>query len=210
MLYKYFSFNENALSCLINNELWVSAPNQFNDPFDSLLTLDFNNSEIQSLFEAYLQKKAVCCFSRNKTNILMWSHYADHHKGFCIGIDWPELEKSELLSEVNYSENFLNLDIDRFLNLGEDCKINKEWERLLTHKYKDWVYEDEVRLILELNDPSNKGKLFPIEEGKIKEIYFGCRMKNNNKETIMKIMKGKDVSFYSMKKSTNSFSLEII
>ncbi len=114
------------------------------------------------------------------------------------------------MSEVNYSENFLNLDIDRFLNLGEDGKINKEWERLLTHKYKDWVYEDEVRLILELNDPSNKGKLFPIEEGKIKEIYFGCRMQNNNKETIMKIMKGKDVSFYSMKKSTNSFSLEII
>ena len=34
-LYKYYAYNENSLSVLINKEIWVSNPESFNDPFDS-------------------------------------------------------------------------------------------------------------------------------------------------------------------------------
>ena len=33
----------------------------------------------------------VACFSETKESILMWSHYADNHKGFCVEYDFKEL-----------------------------------------------------------------------------------------------------------------------
>lgn len=32
-----------------------------------------------------LDSRGVCCFSETSDDILMWSHYADNHKGFCLG-----------------------------------------------------------------------------------------------------------------------------
>ncbi|MGD6731850.1 MAG: hypothetical protein ACPKMZ_12385 [Pleomorphochaeta sp.] len=42
-------------------------------------------------------KFEVCCFSKNYKNILMWSHYADSHKGICIGIKTIYEENSNLI-----------------------------------------------------------------------------------------------------------------
>ncbi|MFA5702704.1 MAG: DUF2971 domain-containing protein [Advenella sp.] len=208
LLYKYFSYNENSLSCLLNYELWASKPAEFNDPFDSQLTIEFCNKDNNKLFKDYTQSKAVSCFSKKMDSILMWSHYADSHKGFCIGIDYPELENSDLLSCVNYSENFLEVDHENFLHSNKKGKINKEWEKILTQKHIDWKYEEEVRLILQLDDPVAKGKYFPLLKDSIKEIYFGCIMNNKNKNNIKKIMAGRNISFYDMKQSPNSFKLE--
>ncbi|PSV29284.1 DUF2971 domain-containing protein [Photobacterium sp. GB-72] len=210
MLYKYFSFNENSLSCLINNEIWASKPTEFNDPFDSILTIDFENKKINSLFNEYVEHKAISCFSKNMDNILMWSHYADCHRGFCIGIDCLELENSKIMVEVKYSESFLEVDNDTFLHSNKIGGINEEWQRILTQKYDDWKYEEEVRLILQLNDSNAKGKLFCLPDGAIKEIYFGCNMNEKNKNTIRKILKNDQVIFYDMKKSKNNFKLDII
>lgn len=208
MLYKYFGFNENSLSCLINNEVWASKPSEFNDPFDSLVTVDFKDDRLQDLFEKWADKKAVCCFSRSYKNILMWSHYADCHKGFCIGINWPDLEESDVLSSINYSESFFESDLEVFLHSNIDGKINKQWEKILTQKHIDWKYEDEVRLILELKDHGEKGKLFPLKDGVIEEIYFGCRMSSKNKVTIARILRGRNVKFHNLGKSVNDFSLQ--
>ncbi|WP_341276551.1 DUF2971 domain-containing protein [Vibrio parahaemolyticus] len=210
MLYKYFAYNENSLSCLLNYELWASKPTEFNDPFDSLLTIEFSNNNITELFKNYTQSKAVCCFSKKMDSILMWSHYADSHKGFCIAIDCQELENSDILSDVNYSDNFLDVDHECFLHSHKEGTVNKEWQRLLTQKYIDWKYEEEVRLILQLVDPQAKGKCFSLPQGSIKEIYFGCKMIDKNKNNIRKIMESKNVTFYDMKKSQNNFKLEKI
>ncbi len=207
MLYKYFAYNENSLSCLLNYEVWASKPTEFNDPFDSLLTIEFNDKKIEKEFKDYTQSKAVSCFSKKMDSILMWSHYAESHKGFCIGIDSPELENSDLLSYVNYSEDFLEVDHKAFLYSNKKGKINKEWERILTQKYIDWKYEEEVRLILHFDNPQAKGKCFSLPEGSIKEIYFGCKMNDKNKSNIRKIMADRNVTFYDMKQSLNNFKL---
>ena len=40
-LYKYYSYNRNSLSVLINKKVWFSKPASLNDPFD--LGIDFVN-----------------------------------------------------------------------------------------------------------------------------------------------------------------------
>lgn len=206
-LYKYFRFNEHSISTLINNELWASSPKLFNDPFESMVTFKFEKNN-QALFEEYVEKKAICCFSKNKENILMWSHYADSHRGFCVEIDDTIIKRSSLLSEVCYEE--LRVDSTKnFLSSQKKGEINKTWEKLLTHKHKDWRYEREVRLILNMSDRNSKGRIIDMQEMgmEIINIYFGCRMSQKSQNLIKKIM-GTKANYYKMKPSETGFSLK--
>ena len=49
----------------------------------------------------------VACFSEANDNILMWSHYANNHEGFCLEFDTRylpfKLKKTERLLKVIYS-----------------------------------------------------------------------------------------------------------
>ena len=36
---------------------------------------------------AQISQRGVACFTTELNNILMWSHYADGHKGFCLEFD---------------------------------------------------------------------------------------------------------------------------
>lgn len=112
-LFKYQKFNSYSLLNLKNSELYFNKPIDFNDPFDcavceqkKLSSSDIN--KLDKIFkkenpkykkaeikEEYLttlnetisksfKKISCCCFSKSNKEILMWSHYADSHRGFCL------------------------------------------------------------------------------------------------------------------------------
>ena len=104
LLYKYRKVDENTLSIFINDEVHFSSVESFNDPFDGQLNLFdglrafLENSEELELPDDYSKTKKICddankelantgMFSLSTINnqIIMWSHYSDHHKGICIG-----------------------------------------------------------------------------------------------------------------------------
>ena len=52
------------------------------------------------------KKWGVFCMCEHPKNILMWSHYADHHKGFCVQFmrnEKNQLGDIEMTRPVNYS-----------------------------------------------------------------------------------------------------------
>lgn len=203
------TFNENAISCLINKEIWMSSLKEFNDPFESLVSVDFGNEELQRLFERYVERKVVHCFSECNKNILMWSHYADKHRGLCIGIDETRFLGTGLLSKVTYD----NIDPkikDEILSVSRNNpqEAGEVYEKLITHKHKDWAYEKEQRLIFESRDISLPGRTFSLGEDLFKEIYFGCNMPERHKKLIAKIM-GDSVTYYQARTSDMNFSLHL-
>lgn len=209
MIYKYLTFNENAISCLINKEIWMSKLREFNDPFESLVSVDFENAEMQILFEKYIEDKVVHCFSECNKNILMWSHYADKHRGFCIGIDETEFLESGLLAKVIYDD--IDPEIKNEIisvSRNNPKEAGKVYEKLITHKHKDWAYEKEQRLILNARDSNLLGRTYNIKSDKFKKIYFGCKMPERHKKLIVKIM-GSQVRYYQARTSNISFSLEL-
>lgn len=208
MFYKYYSVNDYSEKVLETGDVWTSSPKEFNDPFDSLVTLNFNKVGIKELFVEWASEKSICCFSRNFRNILMWSHYADNHRGFCIGIDNPEIEDSDIFSNVVYSQSFLEFDDEEKFLKHSSGRINKNWRKILTHKSLDWSYEEEVRLILELGDSCSMGKTFNIGKESITKVFFGLCMSENDKILIKNIMKERRCDFYQMELSNSSFSLE--
>lgn len=77
-LYKYCSVNKNTIDCLVNRTAWYSESSAFNDPFDGGLISDPTVREaVESIF-------GILSLSKDHLNPIMWSHYADSHRGICL------------------------------------------------------------------------------------------------------------------------------
>lgn len=209
-LYKYRAFNTNSLSILINKKIWVAKPGSFNDPFDCRIrfkieknsesfrkyldrtertTGNLNNDHemfqkgLREFREIEMQNLGVFSMSQINDNILMWSHYADQHKGFCIEFvrspdkgNW--LGNIEVTKPVHYDCNYP--EVNPFDSDGNtDPSI---FEKMLFSKAKDWEYEREWRLTY---DEGDREEPLPSE---ISSIIFGLRMPDRHKNTIKNIL----------------------
>ena len=85
VLYRYMPLNLNALSSIVNGDVYMVTASKMNDIFEGAAfgtnsSPEINQHEIQRIQnEIYLKS-----FSYAKDNNLMWSHYGDAHKGICI------------------------------------------------------------------------------------------------------------------------------
>ena len=96
--------------------------------------------------EELSRKRGLLCFSRDWHNPVQWSHYAEKHRGLCLGFDVPE----ESLGSVTYSGNRITARIEQ-LTAPRLLDPNTAKSLLLT-KFSHWSYEDEVRAFVTLED----------------------------------------------------------
>ncbi|MBT3169075.1 MAG: DUF2971 domain-containing protein [Candidatus Cloacimonetes bacterium] len=152
----------------------------------------------------------ISCFSKSKKNILMWGHYADKHKGICLGFDSLEffsenqfIEKSVLnLFKVKYISEYFPL------NFFNDKKFSKEYQNIFKNKYVDWEYEEEIRALTEADKEISN--LMKFSKKSLREINFGCKVSNRDKESIIKIVQNcnyPNVTFIKAKRCKNRFGL---
>lgn len=81
----------------------------------------------------------ISCFSTKYKNVLMWSHYADKHKGICLGFELPIINDDYAIYPVNYISK-----IEKIHGMVSTASIFNYW---LTRKSHSWEYESEVRAI---------------------------------------------------------------
>jgi len=114
-----------------------------------------------------LSKIRAACFSEDPLNILMWSHYANSHTGFCVEYDFKKL-LSEVrlqnadLHKVVYQEKIPIIpkkDID-----NKDAQIEA-----VIRKSPEWEYEKEWRVI----STGNVGKIKNLTKC-ITRVIIGC------------------------------------
>lgn len=126
-------------------------------------------------------KIGVLCMSKCPSNILMWSHYADAHKGIVYGFDENLFKDSD---RKHITKNPLPMDycskykLLSYAQVGDDN--TEQLKKLLTLKAEDWDYENEVRFI-----SINKGGVAINFNPKcLKYIIFGA---NTQKQEIDKV-----------------------
>lgn len=133
----------------------------------------------------------VACLSETNTSVLMWSHYSNDHKGFCIEYAGQEIYNNELIKKhffpVKYvDENEKQIPIS---TLALDypglysvlCKTNI------------WSYEKEWRICfgIEYNlETSN------IQLPKSTGVYIGAKMPDEHRKIIIDIGKTKNIPIY--------------
>jgi len=109
-----------------------------------------SNELVSQLIQNKIQNFGVKCFFRSGfDNPVMWAHYAENHKGFCVEYeyDWKRSLKvgndyKFLLSPVTYTSGISAVDLMQVL-INPDLAI----KQLLTCKASEWSYEQETRLI---------------------------------------------------------------
>ena len=206
-LYKYYPFNQFSLSAIINGYCWFGTPGMFNDPFDTQII------DSEFLNEINFSKEKILCLSAINDNLLMWAHYADSHKGFCIeyseyseedilnnkriGIynDWtPTLDKAKPVDYwtsdriENYVKDIPNNEKEfrNFFNgLSQENKqkIQDKIHHVSFIKHEDWKYEQEYRIV----GTHENNNIFRAP-GKITAAYFGMEMTDIDKRTICLIL----------------------
>lgn len=145
----HFLNSKHALDDLRNRRLKIALYSELNDPFELIATDNSDPLQRQILagWKNDLQSKSgLLCFSRSWRNPVLWSHYADKHKGMCLGFDIND----EYLIPVKYSKSRMKIDL---VELKESGKLNEELLlRIMRTKYVDWSYEREVRVPVDLNE----------------------------------------------------------
>lgn len=110
----------------------------------------------------------VCCFSTERSSILMWSHYADYNTGICIEYNFNSLPTNALLRKtifpVAYSQKPIDLK-DLLADKGGDVykyPLDAAVLCAALNKSNIWQYENEWRLIFVLASSNKDSKRLPI------------------------------------------------
>ena len=169
MLFYYFTSAKYGIENLKRRRLKISDFSNVNDPFE-LLGIELRDKVVRQAVKFEKSKiskeNGLLCFSEDKYNPVQWAHYADNHKGVCLGFEIDE----KSLRKIKYvSERLAKDTLDQ-----PDCN-----EKLLTTKFNHWNYEQERRLILKLSNYSQDGQGLRFKEFGgdmfLKAVYIGCK-----------------------------------
>jgi hypothetical protein len=133
----------------------------------------------------------VSCFSKNPHNILMWSHYADAHRGICLVFDkdllleslnkiWFSIELSDInyMAELPKIKPVLSQDQIKFSSL----------DKIFVTKFDHWQNEEEVRLHFHFAN-KNARRFVPFDKKSLKGIILGENMNDDDQETLIHLIK---------------------
>ncbi|MCL1665117.1 DUF2971 domain-containing protein [Elizabethkingia ursingii] len=173
------------------------------------------------------QSSLVACLSENFESILMWSHYADNHRGFVLNYDFkarysietniPGVKATEFadkkLFPVSYDDNRFDATYyvefhfieNIFKNLG--LEFNRPffdklfYYKILLFKSQEWSYEREWRIIKQtnINSQDNKPNIDFITNIRPKEIILGAHIQDQNKQKLIEIANEKNIPIFQMK-----------
>ena len=153
------------------------------------------NSTYEDFCKSFFMLEGVISFTETRSNLLMWSHYAQKHSGLVIEFD-VENDFFETIKRVRYD------------NIKPNHIHIKDLEDLFFIKSDDWIYEKEYRIVnklskhnsyitksdMKINPAKNSAILlgdyteemymFRVPKNSIKSVTFGCNIEPSWKEKI--------------------------
>jgi len=131
-----------ALDDIAKRRIKISEIDQTNDPFELWCVSQPTRSLRDALRACKMEmneKFGLICFSEDWVNPLLWSHYADKHRGICLGFEVDKLS----LRKIRYVKERPALRLP----------LTKETaDQFLWTKYWDWKYEEERRSWFQLDE----------------------------------------------------------
>lgn len=138
---------EHAISNIVRHRIKISQIDDLNDPFE-LLAINVGDKELRAAArltrDQITETRGVICFSKHWSNPVLWSHYADKHRGIALGFEVAD----RFVMPVRYEKSLRKVKIEEILNKSE---ADEDFGRLLlATKFEDWRYEEEFRIFVDL------------------------------------------------------------
>ncbi len=158
----------------------------------------------------------VFCTSEVNDDILMWSHYADCHKGVCFGLKFPPIVSSLdcLTMKVNYTDTI----VPRKFYTADDHQRGLALMYWVYTKASCWSYEKEVRSFIKndnnfLGIGDEKYCDVGLQKSQFQELYFGLETSEKEIQDILQIIKKEDYNIpviKRMKKVKGKFEMAAV
>ena len=223
LVYKYRSGNSNDLTALKRNYFWAPDANNLNDPCETLLLSDkiiqqadvisrvFNKNAVaynnflaaEEKFKENIKNVGIYSLSQTYNHELLWAHYANSHKGYCV-----EYELDLLLDNTKFRNGYhfpiLYKKTPPLYDNGHINNIEVMVKEIVGVKSECWKYEEEYRITTDLSGPH----IYDYKA--LKSIYFGLRMSDLQKRRIMSCLKGRGVKYYQMQQISKTYKFSAI
>jgi len=218
ILFKFRKINKYLLKSIVRSEIHFARPECLNDPFDCRVDIrrSLENAISKSAtptkerleklrgLNGFFEKiqsdivtMGVCSFScplddsnALRENPLMWSHYADAHRGICLTYRFSDqffYDNSDQIlgiAKVEYNTNPLS---DWFVEtLGKFNNFNEFGiallQKALTVKSSPWKDEKEVRILRKGDGP------FAIEKQHLTQVCFGLETSESDIDLVRNLL----------------------
>lgn len=196
-----------GLEALYRRRLKLSTSSDINDPFEFLATGANKASRIEALRvrNKIFAENGLISFSATWIQPLLWSHYADNHRGIALGFDLDERNAyrvSYTAERVKFPDS--NPDVYRF---GKELEF---WDAIATTKYKAWEYEEELRIQASLAGSIVENELYfrPIEHiGRLREVILGADYRSAGNKELENRLVAEGVHIISARLSFRDFTV---
>lgn len=139
------------------------------------------------------ENRGVYSLSATCSNLLMWAHYSQEHKGICVGLSTTKLlDVSDMiftehdipgaLVKVEYAEDYPIIDV-----LADDYESGEWMDKAVSIKSLDWKYEEEYRLIIAAESISERKCCLPVDS--ITEVIIGVRSDEPMKKEVLSLLR---------------------
>jgi hypothetical protein len=146
-------------------------------------------------------KIGLYCLAERPDNILLWSHYASDHKGYCM--EFEATNRTPVFGEaqeVDYSETYPHVD---FFKTPHDRQV----DLIFLTKHSGWRYEKEWRIIDHQRGPGLRE--YPAQL--LRTVIFGLRMPAADRDQIRSWVarRGHPVKFCRAVQNDRKFAIAI-
>ena len=184
--YKYRKLTdlERFLDIIVNNRLYGSVYKELNDPMEG----KFNKSglekdDFENIYGA-LKRTRICSLLAKQDDqefpddYLMWSHYADSHKGCCIAL--------RPTSQHNNGWELMKVTYQDMLPIVEGDE-KEQIKKILSAKTTIWKNEHEVRAV-KMYAKDKFALQSPYYHVKVFAVYLGDKISKEKCEFYKKII----------------------
>jgi hypothetical protein len=210
VLYKFRPINKRLIESLVDRSLYFARPSTLNDPFDCCIDLKkaleraeacssgdrkrffssiLDKPEFFKTWHSTLEGLGVCAFSRGNRHTLLWSHYADDHKGVCLKYEFRAayfIEDDQFHLTAAGNVDYLLEPLMEWLKsapMDEYTFVTDLVHRYLKTKSPAWEYEEEARIFR--HEPGVFK--FKPSEPFLNQICFGLRAEKADIDLITKL-----------------------
>ena len=147
ILYRFLN-KKHGLESIKDCRLKLARLMDFNDPFE-FMSVELSNQNLRNVLlktkEEMSGMAGILCFSSTWKNPLLWGHYADKHKGICLGFEVPESS----CGKIDYVDSRLKAPdwfFQPFAQKSIQEKRLKFMKKMIYTKFSHWSYEEEYRI----------------------------------------------------------------
>ena len=141
---------------------------------------------------ALRKNTGIFCMSPIFDDIIMWSYYADSHKGVCLKLDISQ--HPELFYAINRVEYQKEMPREKIIDAQE---LSQSFWSAITTKHHDWFYEREVRVI-----HHRENGFLPFNKQVLKEVLFGVYTTQSDIDEVKEALQAHGYNNVTLKKAT--------